>query len=126
MKMNWQRLDFDDERPCASQDCANTPEWHGEAGGTGAVYCRECRMKIENQPPVDIVQGGHYRHRKTGGIYIVNGIARVEATMDRVVVYRGVNPETWSIMDDDHYWTRPVAEFADGRFERIGYRRKFL
>lgn len=67
-----------------------------------------------------VVVGKTYRHKKTGGIYIVLCIARVEATMHRVVVYRAVNPETWEVIQDqDHTWTRPMTEFCDGRFERV-------
>jgi Protein of unknown function (DUF1653) len=122
--MEWTRVDDDDNRPCASAECDNTPEWHGESGDVGAVYCSACRLKIENQPPIVIVKHGHYRHKKTGRIYVVEGVARVEATLDQVVVYRGKDEVTWAAQDDDHFWTRPVEEFADGRFERVLYRNK--
>lgn len=62
----------------------------------------------------------HYKHKKSGRCCIVLALARAEATLERVVVYREVDAGTWNIIADEaHTWTRPVAEFCDGRFERI-------
>ncbi len=52
--------------------------------------------------------GSTWQHRK-GGHYTVLCVARVEATMEHVVVYH----KTTQPADA---WTRPVAEFMDGRF----------
>jgi hypothetical protein len=54
--------------------------------------------------------GERYRHLKTGGTYHVIACARVEATLEWVVVYRG---------EDGEAWTRPIKEFCDGRFAKI-------
>ena len=51
-----------------------------------------------------------HRHLKTGSLYRVVCEARIEATLDHVIVY------------ESHYgdvWTRPKTEFYDGRFERL-------
>jgi hypothetical protein len=64
----------------------------------------------------------HYRHEKTGGIYQVIAVARVEATIDRVVVYRGCDSVNWSPLPSwEHTWTRPISEFCDGRFIKADY-----
>ncbi len=55
--------------------------------------------------------GTIWRHRK-GWIYVVLCVARVEATLEHVVVYHKRDR-----LDD--VWTRPVAEFMDGRFAKI-------
>lgn len=52
--------------------------------------------------------GSWWRHRK-GGRYEVLGVAQVEADLSRVVVYRSAAGSMW---------TRPLAEFMDGRFTR--------
>ena len=64
-------------------------------------------------PPIvtDVRPGETYRHRK-GGVYDVLAIARVEATHEPVVVYRAQ-------YGDRDVWTRPLAEFLDGRFVLI-------
>jgi Protein of unknown function (DUF1653) len=60
--------------------------------------------------------GLRYRHKKSGGVYEIMAFARVEATLEWVVVYRSVV--------DDETWTRPVAEFLDGRFELVASKRQ--
>ena len=52
--------------------------------------------------------GSIWRHRK-GGTYSVLTVARVEATLEHVVVYH-------KVAQPSDVWTRPVAEFMDGRF----------
>jgi hypothetical protein len=59
--------------------------------------------------PVMAEVGASYQHRK-GGIYEVKALAKVEATLAWVVVYRGADGQTW---------TRPIDEFCDGRFVRL-------
>ena len=58
----------------------------------------------------DFVFEPTHRHRK-GGLYreIMRGVR--EHDLEPVVVYRG---------EDGTIWTRPVAEFDDGRFTRLG------
>lgn len=51
-------------------------------------------------------------HLKTGGIYkVLSSDAKIEATLERAVVYQS---ET-----DNSVWIRPHAEFMDGRFIRL-------
>lgn len=52
-----------------------------------------------------------YRHVKTGGLYRIVCIASVEATLELVVVYQS--------QQDGRWWTRPMEEFMDGRFEMV-------
>lgn len=52
--------------------------------------------------------GARYQHLKTGGLYEVLGMARLEWNLDPVVVYRSEH--------DGSLWVRPEAEFYDGRF----------
>lgn len=63
--------------------------------------------------PTTLEIGAYYRHRKTGGVYQLLMTATIEATMTPAVVYaakeRGVA----------HRWVRPLAEFCDGRFEKV-------
>jgi hypothetical protein len=56
--------------------------------------------------------GARYQNLKTGGLYEVLGMARLEWNLDPVVVYRSEH--------DDSLWVRPEAEFHDGRFIRVG------
>lgn len=51
-------------------------------------------------------KGSVWRHRK-GNFYTVVGVAMDSDTGDDVVVYTG---------KDNQMWTRPLAEFMDGRF----------
>ncbi len=55
------------------------------------------------------VPGSMWVHRK-GGVYRVVCAAIIEATLTAAVVYEG-NGKTW---------VRPLAEFTDGRFTRVG------
>ena len=61
-----------------------------------------------------------YRHKKTGGTYVIlHADAKVQTStplvdMDAVVVYRSEK--------NDSVWVRPASEFHDGRFELIGHR----
>ena len=55
--------------------------------------------------------GSIWRHRK-GGTYLVLCVARVEATLEHVVVYHKVRQPA-------DVWTRPVSEFMDGRFAQL-------
>lgn len=68
---------------------------------------------------MDVMRAAFYRHKKSGGLYTVIALARVEATLERVVVYQAVTDEWEMVEGPDHVWTRPLAEFADGRFERV-------
>jgi hypothetical protein len=50
------------------------------------------------------------RHRKTGGIYRIICAARLEATLEEVIVYRSESTgETW---------VRLKEQMFDGRFEK--------
>jgi len=65
--------------------------------------------------------GSIWRHRK-GGVYRVVCCAIREADLVPVVVYRSELPlgEAFDKMRDWHVtWTRPLAEFRDGRFTLV-------
>jgi hypothetical protein len=53
----------------------------------------------------------HFRHVKTGGIYVELMRGKLEATLEPVVIYESVS--------GGEIWVRPAAEFDDGRFEKI-------
>lgn len=55
-----------------------------------------------------------YRHKKTGGVYEVLHRATKEADMTDEIVYRAYPDHGGAV------WTRPAAEFFDGRFEPMG------
>ncbi len=51
-----------------------------------------------------------WRHKKTGGLYIIiDEEAVIEKTLERATIYRSLS--------DKKTWIRPHAEFHDGRFE---------
>ncbi|MEM1344867.1 MAG: hypothetical protein AAGI34_09845 [Pseudomonadota bacterium] len=57
------------------------------------------------------------RHKRTGGLYTVIGHCTIEATWELGVLYTPVG-----LREPNHFArpiVRPLAEFADGRFERI-------
>ena len=56
----------------------------------------------------NLVEGARVEHVRSRGWYRIVGIAKVEATMEDIVVYRSDR--------NGSLWTRPVAEFLDGRF----------
>jgi hypothetical protein len=81
-------------------------------------------MKVKERL-MDISEGQRVRHIKTGGTYVVVAIARVEAQPDeRVVVYRKIDPlhRKEALPLTDNTWSRPLAEFSDGRFVKIATR----
>jgi hypothetical protein len=56
-----------------------------------------------------------WRHKKRGTVYEEIGRGQFQCTGsalddELVVIYRG---------DDGKLWVRPIAEFEDGRFERV-------
>jgi hypothetical protein len=55
--------------------------------------------------------GSQLRHKKTGGFYLVIGLAKIEATLEMAYVYES--------MQTHDYWVRPQAEMEDGRFELV-------
>lgn len=60
----------------------------------------------------DPKRGAHYRHARTGGLYVVECVALDAADPTvRTVVYREYGTR--------RYWTRPVSEFVDGRFTEV-------
>lgn len=54
-----------------------------------------------------------WRHQRTGGVYIVMGYCRIEATARPAVLYASVKGDT------DMPWARDAEEFTDGRFRRV-------
>lgn len=79
----------------------------GVSGGVSVNHLRPI-PPLGMPPPV---AGQSFKHLKTGGRYTIVALAKVEATMDDVVVYADEAGE--------RTWTRPLTEFCDGRFERI-------
>jgi len=66
------------------------------------------------------VTGTRWRHKKRGSTYLVVAMARLQVSgsaiahlvdMAPMVVYQSEN--------DGTIWTRSMAEFTDGRFERL-------
>lgn len=53
-----------------------------------------------------------WKHVKTGGLYRIEAFALEEATLTPVVVYR----KREAGKDNGTMFTRPCAEFFDGRF----------
>lgn len=64
-------------------------------------------MASRGAPPI----GSRWKHLKTGGVYQVLLIGLREEDGTPAVAYRKINTELT--------WFRPVAQFTDGRFERI-------
>jgi len=71
-------------------------------------------MTTDDLPPLPAapVPGGRWRHR-TGGVYEVVCVGYLESDLSGVVVYRA---DSGGVA-----WVRPVAEFMDGRFTRVGF-----
>lgn len=85
--------------------------------------------ELQNRLRQDIRCPDRFRHRETGGIYEVIGLAQIQASpdqplvdYDRVVLYRstyrGDRPYTGGELRGD-LWARREAEFHDGRFEPV-------
>jgi hypothetical protein len=75
--------------------------------------------KSENNKNVKNILGissqNKWKHKKRGTIYteVARGIFQCTGSLldeESVVIYQG---------EDGKFWVRPVAEFEDGRFERI-------
>jgi hypothetical protein len=64
----------------------------------------------------DVRRNQLWRHIKSGGLYRVTDIVRLEATKELLVVYQScaLPPKA------SHDWARPLAEFCDGRFKLEG------
>lgn len=58
-------------------------------------------------------EGSVWRHKKSGGVYVVKLHVIVEATLAPAVVYHNRQKTKSEI------WCRPASEFFDGRFERL-------
>lgn len=52
--------------------------------------------------------GQKLQHVKTGGLYQIICLAKIEATLEDAYVYQALSNMT--------YWIRPKAEMQDGRF----------
>lgn len=65
------------------------------------------------------LQQTKWRHLKSGHVYRVICEARVEATLEPVVVY--CREKEWIAhgLHATRAWTRPRDEFLDGRFELL-------
>ncbi len=69
------------------------------------------KMNETPLPPLPVLHGARWRHRKSGGLYKVLAVGRIEATLAPCVIYQAEA--------GGDVWVRPYDEFTDGRFERI-------
>lgn len=53
-----------------------------------------------------------WRHKKSGGVYVVSGVCQIENTNEIGILYS-------SVQNEGPLWCRPKAEFLDGRFIRL-------
>lgn len=60
--------------------------------------------------PQHHLQGSCWRHQKTGKVYWVVRIGKIEADLTEAVIYEDAMKNVW---------VRPLAEFMDGRFTPI-------
>lgn len=57
-----------------------------------------------------IQTGDQLIHLKSGGLYRVIGLSKIEANLEDVYIYEAMRNQT--------LWVRPKAEMKDGRFVR--------
>lgn len=69
-------------------------------------------LKLDQLQEV-IPKGSIWRHKKTENLYIVKDLVVMESDLQLAVAYSGV------IENSRLTWVRPLAEFMDGRFERV-------
>jgi hypothetical protein len=55
--------------------------------------------------------GETVQHVKTGGLYKIICVAKIEVTLEDAYVYQALRNMT--------FWIRPQAEMLDGRFVRV-------
>ncbi len=61
-----------------------------------------------------------YRHKKSGGLYVILERGLLESTKEPVIIYR-------EVQKDGSYgeiWVRPMKDFFDGRFEHFSISKK--
>ena len=68
-------------------------------------------MSLNPTPQVLFTPGQHIQHLKTGGIYKIICLAKIEATLEDAYVYEALSNGT--------FWVRPKTEMEDGRFRKI-------
>ncbi len=56
----------------------------------------------------EFIPGQQVKHLKTGGLYQIICVAKIEATLEDAYVYQALSNMT--------FWIRPKAEMLDGRF----------
>lgn len=56
----------------------------------------------------EFLPGQKVQHVKTGGLYQIICLAKIEATLEDAYVYQALSNMT--------YWVRPKTEMLDGRF----------
>lgn len=66
-----------------------------------------------NQLQEVIPKGSIWRHKKTENLYMVKDLVVMESDLQVAVAYSGVTENSRLT------WVRPLAEFMDGRFERV-------
>lgn len=66
-----------------------------------------------NQLQEVIPKGSIWQHKKTETLYLVKDLVVMESDLQVAVAYSGVTENSRLT------WVRPLAEFMDGRFERV-------
>ena len=66
-----------------------------------------------NQLQEVIPKGSIWRHKKTENLYMVKDLVVMESDLQVAVAYSGVTENSRLT------WVRPLAEFMDGRFDRV-------
>lgn len=72
---------------------------------TALVELEEARFEVGNR--------SLWRHVKSGREYRIFGHAIIKATLETAILY-APEGQGWDVI-----WSRPAAEFLDGRFEKI-------
>ena len=69
-------------------------------------------LKLDQLQEV-LPKGSIWRHKKTENLYMVKDLVVLEFDLQVSVAYSGVTENSRLT------WIRPLAEFMDGRFERV-------
>jgi hypothetical protein len=63
--------------------------------------------------------GRYYKHKKTGGLYMVVGLGVLESNLEEMVLYRYIGTSPRDKLHGTALWIRPKKEFEDGRFKAM-------
>lgn len=65
--------------------------------------------KLKALPAPQFAKESVVRHLKSGGLYKIIDLGRIEATLEVVYIYQSLQTQD--------VWVRPQSEMEDGRFE---------